>query len=389
MKKHHWSLISVSLMLFLAFLKILVGFLSGSITLKAEGIHSLLDSVASFIGFLSVYVSEKKHKKFPYGLYKLENIGAMFISFFLFFAAYEIASDIIFGHYKIERQYIVWGLAIGIISTIITISFSIFEKIAAKKHNSPTLMADSEHMLIDGFGSFVIILNFLSLLIHIDADKVFASIIVLLIVYTGFHILKEQIFVILDASVDSNMLEQIKYIILQDPRVKSIKRLLVRKSGDKFFIDGTVSIKANNLNQSHSIIDSIETSITKAIPKIEMIFIHYEPDEDAKNTRVAVLVEKNILSDFKMADMILIYDNFVLNFILKAPQDGEDKEDILTLDIVKTKPDFLIASNHPKSNLAKWNLHKSGVFIWETEIKDVDRALDEIKAFIEKDSRVA
>jgi len=58
--------------------------LSKSVALKAEGIHSLSDSLASFIGFISIYMSEKKHEKFPYGLYKLENIGAMFISFFYF-----------------------------------------------------------------------------------------------------------------------------------------------------------------------------------------------------------------------------------------------------------------------------------------------------------------
>lgn len=386
MKKYHWSLISIFLMLFLAFIKLVVGFLSGSMALKAEGIHSILDSVASFIGFLSVYMSDKKHERFPYGLYKLENIGAMFISFFLFFAAYEIASDILFSHYKIERQYIIWGLSVGVISMVITVVFSIFEKIAAKKHNSPTLHADSEHMLVDGFGAFIIILNFLSLMFHLNLDKIFASIIVLIIIYTGFRILKEQIFVILDASVDSKMLEQIKYIILQDHNVKSIKRLLIRKSGDKFFIDGTVSIKANNLNQSHAIIDNIEKSITKAIPQVDMIFIHYEPDEDANHLRIAALSNSDILSDFEHVDMVLIYDNFMLDFILKAPDIKTNKEDIITQEIVKIKPDFIVAKGHPKSNSAKWLLHKYGVFIWETDNPDLEQAINEIKVFIEKDS---
>jgi len=173
MKKYHWSIISIFLMLLLAIIKLVVGFFSKSVALKAEGIHSLSDSLASFIGFISIYMSEKKHEKFPYGLYKLENIGAMFISFFLFFAAYDMFMDVLFGHYKIDRQYISWGLGVGIISMLITFGFSVLERIAAKKHNSPALMADSEHMLVDGFGSFVITLNFLSLEFNINLDKTF------------------------------------------------------------------------------------------------------------------------------------------------------------------------------------------------------------------------
>ncbi len=381
MKKYHWSLVSIFLMLTLAFIKLGVGFLSKSVALKAEGIHSLSDSLASFIGFISIYISEKKHERFPYGLYKLENIGAMFISFFLFFAAYDMATDVLFGHYKIDRQYISWGLAVGILSMVITFGFSFLERIAAKKHNSPALMADSEHMLVDGFGAFVITLNFLSLEFNINLDKFFASIIILLIIYTGFHILKEQIFVILDASVDSKMIENIKEIILQDPRVKSVKRLLVRKSGDKIFIDAAISIKSHNFNQSHAVVDAIEEAITKVFPQTEMVFIHYEPDDSPENTRIAVLTNKNLVSDFQNADMIHVYDNFVLTSVLKAKEDIEKKEDITANDIAQIKSDFVISSNHPRSNRAKWTLHKYGVFIWETDNKDVQKALDEIKSF--------
>ncbi|MFP3206441.1 MAG: cation diffusion facilitator family transporter [Hydrogenobaculum sp.] len=381
MKKYHWSIISIFLMLLLAIIKLGVGFLSKSVALKAEGIHSLSDSLASFIGFISIYMSEKKHEKFPYGLYKLENIGAMFISFFLFFAAYDMFMDVLFGHYKIDRQYISWGLGVGIISMLITFGFSVLERIAAKKHNSPALMADSEHMLVDGFGSFVITLNFLSLEFNINLDKIFASVIILLIIYTGFHILKEQIFVILDASVDSKMIEHIKDIILQDPRVKSIKRLLVRKSGDKIFIDAAISIKSHNFNQSHAVADDIEEAITRVFPQTEMVFIHYEPDESPENTRIAVLTFQDEVSDFKNVDMIHIYDNFVLTFVLKAKDDKDKKEDITATDIAQVKSDFVIATNHPKSNRAKWTLHKYGVFIWETENKNIQKALDEIKAF--------
>jgi len=41
-----------------------------------------------------IYLSEKKSEKFPWGLYKVENIAAVFSAGFIFLSAYEIAKMI-------------------------------------------------------------------------------------------------------------------------------------------------------------------------------------------------------------------------------------------------------------------------------------------------------
>lgn len=90
MKKHHWALISLSVNLLQALLKFIAGILTGSLSMVGEAVHSLSDSFASVVAFITIKLSDKKTKRFPYGLYRLENIGSIVIAFFLLLTAYEM-----------------------------------------------------------------------------------------------------------------------------------------------------------------------------------------------------------------------------------------------------------------------------------------------------------
>ncbi|MFN3264923.1 MAG: cation transporter, partial [Aquificaceae bacterium] len=49
MKKHHWALISLTVNLLQAFLKLVAGLFTGSLSLIGEAVHSLSDSFASVV----------------------------------------------------------------------------------------------------------------------------------------------------------------------------------------------------------------------------------------------------------------------------------------------------------------------------------------------------
>ena len=90
MSKEHWALIALLVNLLQSLAKFVGGVLSGSLSLIGESVHSLSDSFASVITYISIKFSTKKNERFPYGLYKLENLASVVISFFLFLASYEI-----------------------------------------------------------------------------------------------------------------------------------------------------------------------------------------------------------------------------------------------------------------------------------------------------------
>jgi len=70
---------------------------SGSLALRADGIHSFVDVVASIALIAGVYLSSRKRRDFPYGLYKVENVVAVAIALLIFFTAFEIAAEAVTG----------------------------------------------------------------------------------------------------------------------------------------------------------------------------------------------------------------------------------------------------------------------------------------------------
>ncbi|MGB9874473.1 MAG: cation diffusion facilitator family transporter, partial [Hydrogenobacter sp.] len=90
MKKEHWALLSLGINTLQALAKMIAGLLTGSLSMIGESFHSLSDSFASVITYLTLRFSEKKSEKFPYGLYKLENVGSIVIAIFLLLASVEI-----------------------------------------------------------------------------------------------------------------------------------------------------------------------------------------------------------------------------------------------------------------------------------------------------------
>jgi divalent metal cation (Fe/Co/Zn/Cd) transporter len=65
-------------------IKLFLSIASGSLALRADAVHSLVDVFDSAALMLGLYISERKSKSFPYGLYKVENLISVVISLTLF-----------------------------------------------------------------------------------------------------------------------------------------------------------------------------------------------------------------------------------------------------------------------------------------------------------------
>ena len=387
MKKEHWALVSLGLNLLQSFLKLIGGLLSGSLSLIGDAIHSLSDAAASLIAFFSIKFSQVKNERFPYGLYKLENIGAIVISFFLIFTAWEIIHRALKGEIKIDKENLPIGIGIVIFSITTSLTLSFLERRAGKKLNSPTLIADSYHTLTDAFSSFLVLVSLASYYVGYNIERYVAIGIALIILYTAFELLKEQIGAILDISADRETIEKIKKIILSFPEVGEIKRLLVRNAGGHLFIDAVISINTSDFIKSHRIADAIEQKIMKEIPNVEMVFIHYEPCCADDKLKIAVLTKNgHVAKEFGETEKILIFKEGsgkpeIINFDGKEER---NKEECVARELVRRNVNLVISGFHPKSNTAKWILHRNNVFVWETEKDNPYEALAEVSQIKEK-----
>jgi cation diffusion facilitator family transporter len=72
----------------LIIIKLIVGFISGSVSILSEAIHSSMDLIAAVIAFFSVKVSDTPpDSRHPYGHGKVENISGVIEAILIFIAA--------------------------------------------------------------------------------------------------------------------------------------------------------------------------------------------------------------------------------------------------------------------------------------------------------------
>ncbi|WP_456392826.1 cation diffusion facilitator family transporter [Persephonella sp.] len=377
--KERWALGSLILNTTLTVLKFIFALITGSLALMAEAIHSFSDLIASVVSLVSVKLAARKTSEYPYGLYKLENMAAVVISLFLFFAAYEIIKEAFFSQEERVVKHTELAIGVMVIAMMATFIYSRLELKAAKRLNSPALLADAQHIWADFLSSLIVIVGLVGTYFGYNLDKYAAAVVALFVFYSGWEIFSSGLKVLLDVSLEKEEIEKIKRIIYSHPAVVDIRHIRGRVAGSFKFLDVELLLHNFSLRETHRIVDEIERKIKEEIPNIDSVFIHYEPVRQ-EGLRIAFLVddEKNI-KDFSSASQIITVDlsengNVQVNNPLEVEPDEREIGDILS----KINIDIVVASHHPEEFEVRWKLTRAGVMVWETDRKNFDEALEEI-----------
>ena len=282
--------------LFLAIMKGMLAFFSGSLAITASAIDSGTDAVASLVIYVGVKLSTKKTRSFPLGLYKLENVASIVIALFIFIAGYEIIREIfslVTNLPRISLSYIILLFA----GTVAILLFGQYAITIGKRTGSPTLIAEGRHRQVDFLSSIVVlvsvILSYFDLRLNIlglTIDQIGAALILIFIARAGWELLSDGMRVLLDASIDFPTLDSIREIIKSEPLVSEIHSLMGRNAGRFRFIQATITLKTENLERAHQISEDIEKKIRNQIMHVEKVIIHYIPQKRSHD-RVALPLE--------------------------------------------------------------------------------------------------
>ena len=237
-----------------------------------------MDVLASLALILGLKISEKKSDSFPLGLYKVENLASIVISFLLFLTAFEIVSEAVRGDVgQIHYQ----GWVIYAVAAIIPLPylFGSFQIKVGKKTGSPSLIADGVQHKADVLTSSLVFLALIAHSVSLPLDRIAAAIIALVIVKEGWKILVAGMRVLLDASVDAPTKEKISALIMESPEVVSIKEIVARNSGRYLFVQANLIVRVDDLKRAHQASERIESRIKRELPQVDRVQIHYEPIE--------------------------------------------------------------------------------------------------------------
>ena len=272
------SIISNSLLIVL---KLIVGVISGSISIISEAIHSLMDLLASIIAYFSVKISDTPaDERHPYGHGKFENVSGVIEAVLIFVAAFWIIYEAIKKMLNPgEIENISYGFIVMLISAII--NFIVSRKLykVAKETESIALEADALHLKTDVYTSAGVAFGLLLIWItgyHL-LDPIIAILVALLILKESVELFLKAYSPLLDISLSVKELETIKSIINGHciGRI-NFHDLRSRKAGNYNYIDFHLNLPENlTVKEAHQICDAIENDI-KANLKNTEVTIHVE-----------------------------------------------------------------------------------------------------------------
>jgi cation diffusion facilitator family transporter len=271
------SIISNTLLILM---KLLVGLISGSVSILSEAIHSSMDLIAAIIAFFSVRVSDNPpDSRHPYGHGKIENISGVIEALLIFLAAIWIIFEAIkklLGE-KIELESIALGSIVMFISAIVNIYVSRRLYKVARLTHSVALEADALHLKTDVYTSLGVAIGLgLIIVTRINwFDPVIAILVALFIIREAYYLLTKAFTPLLDTAWNDSEIDELKERL--NGLDVNYHDLRTRVAGNYRFVDIHIQIPEDvSVGKAHKYCDKIENELTKVYENLT-VTIHVEP----------------------------------------------------------------------------------------------------------------
>ncbi|HEY6552956.1 MAG TPA: cation diffusion facilitator family transporter, partial [Vicinamibacteria bacterium] len=154
--------ITLALNLLVSAGKIVVGLLSGSVSMVADGYHSLVDGSNNVIGLIvAAFAYAPPDPGHPYGHRKFETAATLFIAGALLALAYNVVTQALgraASSQLPEIGYLNWAVMIGTMA--MNLFVSLYEAREGRRLGSEYLVADAVHTRSDLYVSLGVIASF-------------------------------------------------------------------------------------------------------------------------------------------------------------------------------------------------------------------------------------
>jgi cation diffusion facilitator family transporter len=263
----------------LIIMKLVVGLVTGSVSILSEAIHSSIDLIAAIIAYFAVKVSgTPPDERHPFGHGKVENVSGVIEALLIFVASVWIISEAIKKLIHPEKPgVLVLGIIVMVVSAVINTFVSRRLYKVARKTDSVALEADALHLKTDVITSAGVALGLALMWItgwHI-MDPIIALMVALLIIYESWMLLRRAFSPLLDTSLSTEEIEKLELIL--DEMDVEYHDLRTRAAGHLRFVEFHLDVPPQETIETiHDRCDVIEGRIEREFNDITVV-IHPEP----------------------------------------------------------------------------------------------------------------
>ncbi len=254
--------------------------LTGSVSVLASLVDSLMDAAASLLNLLAVRVSlQPPDEEHRFGHGKVEPLAA------LAQAAFITGSAAFLVLHAVDRLLhprplgdVSVGLVVMGFAVAATLVLLLIQRHVIRRTRSTIVRADSLHYMTDvltnlGTIAALVLAQFGWSLV----DPVVGILVAVYICYGAWHIGHDAFHHLIDRELPDAVREEVIRLVNAEPQVQGLHDLRTRKSGTMDIIQLHLELDATlSLREAHAISDRVEQAIRQAFPLADVI-IHQDP----------------------------------------------------------------------------------------------------------------
>jgi len=278
--------LSIIVIIGLIVLKVVVGALTGSLSILAQAIDSFLDLFAVAVTFLAVRIATKPaDEKHPFGHGKAENIAAIVQAILIFLAGgsiiYAAVRRIMTGT---TLELTEAGIGVMLVSIIASILLSRHLLRVSRLEDSLALQANAHNIAADVYSAAavlvgLIVVRFTKLSI---IDPILALLVAVYILKVAYDVVKNSFGGLVDVKLPEAEENAIRSAITEHfgREVVGFHALRTRKAGSQRYIDlHLVMPKSTSVEEAHQMCEHLEQDIRSRLPHTD-VTIHVEPCDE-------------------------------------------------------------------------------------------------------------
>ncbi len=262
-----------------AFAKIIYGTLTSTLSMTADGYHSLFDGVSNIVGLVGIFIASRPpDRDHPYGHQKYETFASIFIAVLLLFVGFEIFQNAL-HRFLVRSTPEVTALSFIIMLGTMGVNYLVtrYEQGKGVALRSQVLIADSMHTKSDIYVSFSVIVSLVAIRSGFPLlDPLIALFISIIIFRAGFRIMKENSRVLLDMSRLEE--DEICHLVMGVDGVLDCHKIRTRGGMGDIRIDMHVLVQPDMpLEDAHIIAHRVSKTLKAEYEDVSDVVVHLEP----------------------------------------------------------------------------------------------------------------
>ena len=346
------SVIGIVANVFLAAFKAVVGIISNSIAIVLDAVNNISDALSSLITIIGTKLAAKEpDKNHPFGYGRIEYLSAMIISLIVFYAGItsfiESVKKIIHPE---TPEYTTTSLIIVAVAVLVKILLGRYVQSVGNRVNSDSLVNSGKDALLDSIiSASTLLAAAIYLIFGISLEAWLGAIISLIIIKSGYEMLKDTISQILGERNDPELARNIKKTVVSFPGVNGAYDLVLNNYGPDAW-NGSIHIEVPDTysaDQLDQLIREIQLKVYNehhvvltAIGVYSINTKDQEAIEIEKKVRKIVFSHENVR---QMHGFYLMKDRKTMRFDLVISFDAADRKaefNEVISDVQKAFPDY-------------------------------------------------